>query len=167
MLEEYPDSLIILTGDHASNPIPFDGSMINRREPTIREQLCTEFSMYHRDIYQSILAGNTIGGHMNIMPTILELIAPKDFTYYSLFPSLLEPIDHVVTPYHWMTPNKIGLYENDFYQQLTGSTEEMEGLKPFVAEHDGWCNITGYLVRHPELLARAEKLRGSMDKISD
>ena len=33
----------------------------------------------------AILAGNTIGGHMNIMPTILELIAPKDFTYYSLF----------------------------------------------------------------------------------
>ena len=162
MLEEYPDSLIILTGDHASNPIPFDGSMINRREPTIREQLCTEFSMYHRDIYQSILAGNTIGGHMNIMPTILELIAPKDFTYYSLFPSLLEPIDHVVTPYHWMTLDKIGLYENDFYQSLAVTGDEVSTLLqhkcPFLEEREGLCEITNWLVRYPKSLERTEIL---------
>ena len=170
MLATYPDSLVIVTGDHAYRPGELANTSLIHRDYTIRETCCTSFMLYHREIDQTILAGNTIGGHMNIMPTILELIAPKDFTYYSLFPSLLEPIDHVVTPYHWMTRNNIGLYENDFYQPLTVSTEaieEMEGPKPFVAEHDGWCNMTGYLVRHPELLARAEKLIGSMDKIPD
>ena len=37
--------------------------------------------MHHPELTQDILAGNMIGGHMNIMPTIFELIAPKGFSY--------------------------------------------------------------------------------------
>lgn len=155
MQETYPDSLIFVTGDHAAGPIPFDSGIVNRRGALFREQWCTSFAMYHKDIDQSIFAGNTIGGHMNIMPTIMELIAPKGHSYYSMFPSLLEPIDHVVTPYHWLTPDAIGLHTDTFYQGLDISSEEiptMIGENRFMDEMKGYCDITGWFARHTDEL---------------
>lgn len=155
MKEMYEDSLIVVTGDHAAVPIPYDYGIVKRTTPTIRESVCTSFAMYHKDIDQSMFAGNTIGGHMNIMPTIIELIAPQNYEYYSLFPSLFEPIDKVVTPYHWMTRDAIGLHEDSFCQSMEISSEELPthtGENPFLDEMNGWCDITGWLARHPDKL---------------
>ena len=163
--EAFPDSLIIVTGDHAATPVPMDKGFIPRSGTTLRESCLTSFSMYHRELDQSILAGNTIGGHMNILPTIFELVAPEGFEYYSLFPSLLEPLDHVVSPYHWLTKTEVGLTDGWIYQPVAPSREQVEsftdnrGRDRFQAEIDGWCALTGYTVRHPELLRRAEELR--------
>jgi hypothetical protein len=154
MKRTFPDSLIIVTGDHSYIPIMLN-KMLHRGEYTFREKFCTSFMMYHREINQDILAGNTIGGHMHIMPTIIELIAPKGFTYYSLFSPMTEPVDHVLTPYHWLTLDAIGARGDDFYQPLTVSAGEIPTLKwdnPFTKQADDWCALTSWLVRHADKL---------------
>lgn len=152
MLRTYPDSLMIVTGDHGSLPIPLGkSSPLKRRDYTLREIFCTSFSIYHRDLQPGFFQGNTIGGHMNILPTILELIAPQDFTYYALDRSLLEPIDHVVTPYHWLTRKNIGVYRFGQYQSLQVTENELPSYADshsFQAEADAVCDLTGWIARH-------------------
>ena len=164
MRAAYPDSLIFVTGDHSAGPIPMQMGIIERTEMTLREHFCTSFAMHHRDIDQALLAGNTIGGHMNIAPTIFELIAPRDFEYYALFPPLTEPIGHVVTPYHWLTGEAIGSADNALYQGLAASAapvetyHEADGQNRFAAEIAGYSVLTGWIARHPELLRDWKKL---------
>lgn len=158
MKKAYPDSLFIVTGDHSYLPI-HPGDTMERQEITLREQYCTSFAMHHPEIMQDIFAGNTIGGHMNIMPTLFELIAPKGFQYYSLMSSLTEPIDHVVTPYHWLTKECVGAADKSIYQLLSVTRqklpveEETSGKVRYADEIAGVDAITSWIVRHPEILA--------------
>ena len=158
MKKAYPDSLFIVTGDHSYLPI-HPGDTMERQEITLREQYCTSFAMHHPEITQDIFAGNTIGGHMNIMPTLFELIAPKGFQYYSLMSSLTEPIDHVVTPYHWLTKECVGAADKSIYQLLSITRqklpveEETSGKVRYADEIAGVDAITSWIVRHPEILA--------------
>lgn len=155
MKEAFPDSMIIITGDHSSPLIPFQYDVVDRKEPALREKYLASFAIYHRELTEDMFAGNTIGGHMNIMPTIFELIAPKGFAYYGLMPSLTEPIEHVVTPYCWMTNDTIGVY-NDRIAQSIKVSSEMLPMKMdtvlFEDEMHGWTEITAWMVKHPELL---------------
>ncbi len=151
----YPDSLFVVMGDHSTGLIPFAYDVVERQEPSLRDRVLTSFAMHHPDLEPQTLAGNTIGGHMNIMPTLLELIAPKGFVYSSLFPSLTEPLDHVVTPDCWMTREMLGDYQSRTAQSLQVSGKELPWLQDttaFERERQGWCEITGWMVRHPELL---------------
>ena len=151
----YPDSLFIVTGDHSMGVIPFDCDVVERSGPSIREQVGTAFMLQHPDIDAGMFAGNTIGGHMNILPTIMELLAPAGQPYLSLFQPLTERIDHVVTPHHWLTEKRIGLFADAVCQSLAVSPSELP-LVPddgrFRAERDGWCELSGWMARHTELL---------------
>ena len=95
---------------------------------------------------------------MNILPTIFELIAPQDFQYYSLFPSLTEPIHHVVTPYHWLDTEAIGGAADARFQGLAATLNPVAteldptGQARYKSEIDGYTTITGWIARHPELL---------------
>lgn len=155
MRKKFPDSLFIITGDHTAGLIPYQYDLVPRREPTLRESFLTTFAIHHPELTPDMLAGNTIGGHMNIMPTIMELIAPKGHEYYSLFPSLTEKLSHVVTPACWMTGDTLGGYASGMSQSLQISGEVLpisrDGAR-FVEEREAYCEITGWLVRHPELL---------------
>lgn len=84
MQAAYPDSLFVVTGDHTMELIPFKCGVVDRTESNLREKVLTSFAMSHRELTADMLAGNTIGGHMNIMPTLFELIAPEGFSYYSI-----------------------------------------------------------------------------------
>lgn len=153
----FPDSLFLLTGDHAVGIFPYDCDLVPRWEPTIRETKLTSFAMSHPDLSPSLFAGNTIGGHMNLLPTLMELIAPRGFSYEALFPSLLDPIDHVVTPYCWMTREEIGIYQDRIAQPLAVSAQmPSTALQTarYEEERTAWCELTGWLVRHPELLTK-------------
>ena len=153
MQEKYPDSLFILTGDHASAVVPFDKGILPRTDMQLREKILTSFSMHHRDLQPEFFAGNVLGEHQNILPTLIELIAPKGFEYYSLKPSLMEKIDHVVTPYSWMTEDSIGFYKDNVWQQLAASSENVamhRGDIQYQEEWLGWQSITGWLLKHPE-----------------
>ena len=155
MKELYPDSLFIVTGDHAAPVLPLDFDIVPRHEPNLRERFLTSFAMAHPELSQDMFSQNNIGCHMNILPTLMELIAPKDFCYYSILPSLFEHMDHVVTPYCWMTENAIGSYREHIEQDLVVSAELLpfrHGHDQFTEEQKAWCELTGWYVRHPELL---------------
>ena len=155
MKAEYPDSLFIVTGDHAAAVLPFDKGVLPRREQMLRESLLTAFYIHHPELTADMLGGNLLGEHMNILPTIMELIAPKGFEYYSIKNSLMEPIDRVVTPYSWMTSDSIGSYKEKTSEQLAESAEPVHtqtGVEKYLNERDSLMDITGWLVRHPEII---------------
>lgn len=159
--DAYPDSLFILTGDHSydMSGVLAHTSLMNR-DCNLRERHSPVLLFNHREMNRDFFAGNTIGGHMNSLPTIFELIAPAGFSYYSLNTSLLDPIDHVVSPYHWLRRDAYGTYDDDFYQPLGeghGPEDLAEGPQPYLQERAGYMDLTGYLVRHPEILKIAEK----------
>ena len=159
MQQTYPDSLIIMTGDHSIGVIPYEDGIIERRVPTVREQVCTSFAMYQRELTADMFAGNTIGSHGNILATLMELIAPAGHPYYSLQPSLLEPIERIVTPDCWITREAVGRYEDDFWQSLEVTAHDLpvqRGEMPYQKERKGWCELTGWMARHPELLDKME-----------
>ena len=155
MKAAFPDSLFVVTGDHSTGVIPFNHGLLKRQEPSLRDVLLTSFAMHHPDLTPEMLAGNTIGGHMNILPTLIELIAPKGFEYYSLFPSLTDKLDHVVTADCWMTEDRLGDYRNQTAQSLRVSARELplqRRVLQFESERDAWRELSGWFVRHPELL---------------
>ena len=148
-----PNSLFILTGDHSSAVAPFDKGILPRKDMLLRERILTSFSMHHPELKPEMLAGNVLGEHQNILPTIMELIAPKGHEYYSLKSPLTEKIDHVVTPYSWMTEKSIGYYKDDVWQGLAPSPNEVpmeHGNMQYVDEWHAWQSLTGWLLRHPK-----------------
>ena len=115
---------------------------------------------HHPELDKASLAGNIIGGHMNILPTLFELIAPAGFTYYSLFHSLTEPISQCVTPYHWANLQAIGACHEAYYQPLTAQTgaDVLQGAAPYDDICDAEKSLTAYLLQHPELLQPVDAL---------
>lgn len=156
MLAKYPDSLVVLTGDHGAYCSELQHTSFMKREYTFRELHSPVLLFHHRDLNQHSLADNIIGGHMNIMPTIFELIAAKGFTYYSMFDSLTQPVDYCVTPYHWLNRENIGGCDDDYYQKLTAKdgTENLRGEVPYKAECEAEKSFTAYLLQHPAYLQK-------------
>ncbi len=154
MKELYPDSLFIVTGDHAMRALPFDCGISHRKQPTLREHAGDFFALSHPELSRYLFAGNTIGGHMNIFPTLMELIAPKGHPYLSLFPPLTEKLESVVTPHHWLTETQIGTFDDNRVQDLDADTETDEPSDggALRKERDGWCELSGWLGRHTELV---------------
>lgn len=155
MRQLYPDSLFILSGDHASAVAPLDKGILPRKDRLLREHVLTSFSMHHPDLQAEYFAGNVVGEHQNILPTIMELIAPEGFEYYSLKPSLTEKMDHVVTPYSWLDESQIGFYKDNVRQQLAASRENVpmeHGGMQYEAERDAWQAVTGWILRHPDVI---------------
>ncbi len=81
--ERYPDSLFVITGDHAVRCDP-------GTRPTLFEHQSVPFVLYGNGIKRDILPLDVVGGHTSIVPTLIELIAPKGFIYHSIAPSLTQ-----------------------------------------------------------------------------
>ena len=83
--EKYPESLFIVTGDHAIRTDP-------STHPTLFEHQSVPFVMYGAGIDSKILPPDAVGGHISIVPTIIELIAPEGFKYYSIMPGMFDSL---------------------------------------------------------------------------
>lgn len=160
MREKYPDSLFILTGDHGAYCSELAHTSFMDREYTFRELHCPVLLFNHPDLNKHSLVDNAIGGHMNILPTLFELIAPKGFTYYSLFESLTKPVDYCVTPYHWLNQDYIGECTKAYYQKINAvdGNDMLQGPTPYQADCEAEMSLTAYLLQHPEYLQPAAKL---------
>lgn len=144
--ETYEDSLVIVTGDHTRRlPMPCQDT---NRIQTLREDISTAFYMSHKDFNKDLLNGVRIGTHMNILPTIMELIAPKEYEYISLFPSLFEQQELVVTPYHWLSNSHIGFFKDQRVETLDGHLIYDYKLNNLVALQQAYIEVTGAIVRH-------------------
>ncbi|ERL04117.1 LTA synthase family protein [Mitsuokella sp. oral taxon 131] len=77
----YPESLFVITGDHSVRMDPSG-------HPTRYEHEAVPFVLYGNGITKDILPKDAAGGHLSIVPTLLELIAPAGYAYHSLCPGL-------------------------------------------------------------------------------
>ena len=89
-----------------------------------------------------------IGSHMNILPTIMELVAPKNYEYVSLLPSLFEQQELIVTPFHWLSNSHIGFFKDQRVETLDGTPVYDYNLKNVVALQRAYMEVTGTIVRH-------------------
>ena len=80
-IARYPESLFVVTGDHAIRCDP-------STHPTIFEHQSVPFVLYGAGVTKNILPPDVVGDHISIVPTLLDLIAPQNFAYYSIAPSL-------------------------------------------------------------------------------
>ncbi|MCB0445353.1 MAG: LTA synthase family protein [Gelidibacter sp.] len=79
--QNYPNAVFVFTGDH------FGRRFINSK-PNLYEKSSVPLIIYGSGIQPS--KNYTPGSHIDILPTLLELVAPKGFDYYSFGNSLLE-----------------------------------------------------------------------------
>lgn len=160
MKAKYPDSLFIVTGDHGSQCGELQHTSLINREYTIRERRSPVLMFHHSELTQNSLADNVIGSHMNILPTIFELIAPRDFAYYSMFDSLTEPVDLCVTPDYWVDHEYIGSCRQEYYQSLSACSGQdiKQGQTPYMVECAAEKSLTAYVIQHPECLKSVSEL---------
>ena len=79
--QKFPESIFVVTGDHAVRCDP-------STHPTIFEHQSVPFVLYGAGVTKEILPPDAVGDHISIVPTLIELVAPKDYAYYSIAPSL-------------------------------------------------------------------------------
>lgn len=97
---KYPDSLFIFVGDHA------DRYNINK-VPTMYERYSVPLIITGKGIQKDLLPEDMAGSQIDIMPTVIDLIAPEGFTYYSVGKSLSE--NKLGQSYaFWITADAIG-----------------------------------------------------------
>lgn len=80
--EKYDNALFAFTGDHY-------GRRFLNRKPNLYERSSVPFILYGSHVEAA--SYNTPGSHIDITPTMIEMIAPKDFTYYSFGESMFKP----------------------------------------------------------------------------
>ncbi len=106
-----PESLFIVTSDHAIRCDP-------STHPTIFEHQSVPFVMYGAGITKEILPPDAVGDHISIVPTIIELIAPKDFAYYSIAPSLFDSDGVGFNNSTFLTASVAGQIDSDVIELL-------------------------------------------------
>ena len=150
----FPDSLFIYTGDHSALYATLSNSSLVPRDYSFRELYCTPLLINHPQLSKNLFGNNTIGTHLSIIPTVIELIAPKGFTYYSLYPSLTEEQpDGLVTPKQWITPNELGEIASKRAETLGESTpEEKEKYEvkddTYITQASDMVSLTAWMIRH-------------------
>ena len=77
--------LFVITGDH------YGRNFINRN-PDLYESSSVPFILYGKEVTDSIpRTVHRAGSHLDIPPTLIEMVAPKGFAYHALGQNLLSP----------------------------------------------------------------------------
>ncbi len=98
------ESLFVIVGDHADR-------FNTEKNPSTYERFCVPLIIFGCGVEQKFFSKNCAGSQIDILPTIIELIAPKNFEYYSVGKSLTENIfgvNHLL----FITKNFIGNANN-------------------------------------------------------
>ncbi|MDF2635819.1 MAG: sulfatase [Pelosinus sp.] len=140
--KKYPDSLFIVTGDH--------GDRVNlETNPPLYERYAVPLVLYGQGVTKELLPDKSAGSHIDIMPTLFELIAPAGFSYYSVGESLTTAKSLGINDQLWITPEKIGRLGSGTVEALSSepaSTEmpAMEKIKQDITAKRGiaWWRIT-------------------------
>lgn len=98
--EKYPDSLIIIVGDHG------DRYNLDKQPPTY-ERYGVPFIITGAGVHQGLLSPEAAGSQIDIVPTIIELIAPAGHEYMALGTSLTTNTRGVNYGF-WITRHAIG-----------------------------------------------------------
>ena len=134
MRELEPESLFVIVGDHADR-------FNTKKNPSTYERFCVPLIIFGCGVEQSFFAEDCAGSQIDILPTIIELIAPKDFEYYSVGKSLTENIFGVNHQF-FITKNFIGNankfpleVENNFSSRLEEYINFVRGVSYWRVKH--------------------------------
>ena len=130
MLAKYPNSLFVITGDHADR-WTLDNS------PSEYERWAVPLVLIGPQIHKSMLPQQAVGSHMDIAATVLDSILPQGTPYYALGRNILKPRKTHdllgVAAYHWITPQAIGRVDNTRQEVLPGGSlpdkEKLAGIR--------------------------------------
>ncbi|MBR1727905.1 MAG: LTA synthase family protein [Selenomonadaceae bacterium] len=111
VVEKYPESIFVITGDHAVRCDP-------GTRPTIFEHQSVPFVIYGNGIKRNIFPVDVVGGHTSIAPTLIELIAPKGFSYYTIAPPLTKSNGVAFNREVFITNSLIGKVDSDEVELL-------------------------------------------------
>jgi phosphoglycerol transferase MdoB-like AlkP superfamily enzyme len=110
---QYPDSLFMIVGDHADR-------LNVEKNPDLYRRYGIPLVVYGQGITKNIFPKAAAGSHINITPTLIELVAPKGFEYYSLGGSLTRGNPFGMNYGFWVTHDYIGKADSDFTEAITG-----------------------------------------------
>ena len=111
MEAQSPDSLFIITADH--------GDRVNiEPNPSLFVRCGIPFILYGQGVTKNVLPPHTAGSHLNIVPTLMELIAPKGFVYYSIGQSMTQNSQLGINSELWITPDYIGKIDTQAAEPL-------------------------------------------------
>ncbi|MFA6849218.1 MAG: LTA synthase family protein [Selenomonadaceae bacterium] len=99
--EKYPNSLFIVIGDHA------DRYNIDKT-PSMYERYGIPFIVTGKSVKKGVLGKEAAGSQIDVVPTLIEMIAPQGFEYESLGSSLSRGNKMGVNYGFWITHDKIG-----------------------------------------------------------
>lgn len=114
MRQKYPDSLFIIVGDHADR-------LNIQLNPSLYERYTVPFIVYGKGIQRDIFPKEVAGSHINIAPTLLELLSPPGFEYYSLGESLTRGNTMGFNYGFWITHDSIGKIGIEDTESLVGT----------------------------------------------
>ncbi|QJW49069.1 sulfatase-like hydrolase/transferase [bacterium BFN5] len=103
--QQYPDSLFLIVGDHADR-------LNIEANPKMYERYGIPLVVYGKGINKQIFTDQAAGSQINVAPTLIELVAPAGFNYYSVGQSLTRGAEIGVNYGFWITRNYIGKAEN-------------------------------------------------------
>jgi len=131
MLQKYPDSLFVITGDHA------DRWTMNGN-PSLYERLAVPLVIVGKGISKNILPARAAGAHEDIVPTVMELILPKGTPYYAMGKDVLADQQAGIHAYYFITPDMIGELGSDKTELLPNaqmpSPEEINKARSYVED---------------------------------
>ena len=110
MKEKYPDSLFIVVGDHGTRTEM--ESLL-----TMWERETVPLIIHGPGIRKEMFPAGNVGNQIQIIPTLIELLAPKGEEYYSLMPSLTEKSEEGASYQYWIVNGEMG-------NRLTGKSEK-------------------------------------------
>ena len=99
--QQYPDSLFVVVGDHA------DRYNVTKA-PETYERFAIPFIITGRGVHKGLLLPDAAGSQIDIVPTIVDLIAPPGFRYEALGQSLARTSRRGVNYMLWITHDAIG-----------------------------------------------------------
>ena len=115
--QKYPDSLFIIVGDHADR-VNID------KTPSVYERYGIPLVLYGKGVNKEILAQQVAGSHINIMPTLIELIAPKGFEYYTIGRSLTKPNKYGINYGFWIDKDYVGKTDSAFMAEKINNSAQ-------------------------------------------
>lgn len=142
MYKKYPESLFVITGDH--------GDRVNLEvNPSLYERYAVPLVLYGQGVTKDLMPSKAAGSHIDIAPTLFELIAPTGFSYFSVGQSLTTGKSFGTNDQLWISTDFIGRIESNTTEplnnkQLVDVSPSREVIRQEVAAKRGitWWRLT-------------------------
>lgn len=132
ILEKYPDSLVIITGDHADR-------WTIQNSPSLYERLAVPLVIIGKGISKKMLSAQAVASQQDIAATLLELILPKGTPYYAFGKNIFGEQTLGIGAYYWMSARAIGENQPGAVELLPGanslpSDEKIKNIRAHIAD---------------------------------